>query len=560
MEAAPEAAKKSKGNGPETLNFPCEEIFKSPIPRISVARLAELFPDHFSAALNPDRMISLPAARLAQNFRFIEESELIAEPLVELPPPPAPVEDISFPTKEEEKTDEFAPKDLPANPAAEAKATPSLLEIPEPPKISDTKPAEIFPPIKAVEPIAPPIAEPEIIAPIAKTPEPIVLPEVEMKKELILETPEPATPTNPPEVIAPAIPPLSIVPPPPSPQPLSPKVFIPVPKPKPIESIQTPESEAPEIEKKPAKLPTRRFFSGLPIFRRKEAPPKQIEEPAPRIDIPPPRAAGLPPMPAPFPAPPIEDLAPVPEVTEAIREEQPIQEFASTPDISEAIREEPPVEIPVPPRVAAIAAPKPIRPEPPRLPKFGAKPEVPKDPVVAPPVEISPTPIVPAAKEEPLFVETVHIAREESRESLEIPNQESIQSLFLTEEFLSVDRVVELCGGLPGVKSCVLTRGAGVVSSHNVPDNIDLVSLSAHAMDMLRSMRESSAKMGVGSIPAVTIHSEKGPITFFNREDLCLLVLHADRGFIPGVREKLQSVVIELSKANIALPVGNRTK
>ncbi len=77
-------------------------------------------------------------------------------------------------------------------------------------------------------------------------------------------------------------------------------------------------------------------------------------------------------------------------------------------------------------------------------------------------------------------------------------------------------------------------HSASVIASHNVPDSIDLVSLSAHALEMLRAMRESSAKMGIGAVPAVTIHSEKGPITFFHQEDLCLLVLHKDVDSSPG--------------------------
>jgi hypothetical protein len=32
--------------------------------------------------------------------------------------------------------------------------------------------------------------------------------------------------------------------------------------------------------------------------------------------------------------------------------------------------------------------------------------------------------------------------------------------------------------------------------------------------------------------------------------------MHRDRGFVPGVREKLQLVVEHLSEANLALPVG----
>jgi predicted regulator of Ras-like GTPase activity (Roadblock/LC7/MglB family) len=145
---------------------------------------------------------------------------------------------------------------------------------------------------------------------------------------------------------------------------------------------------------------------------------------------------------------------------------------------------------------------------------------------------------------------------------IEIVDQDALQAVFMTEEMLSVDRVVELCGALPGIKSCILAHGAVVLASHNVPESIDLVSLSAHALDMLAAMRQSAARMGIGAVPAVTIHAEKGPITFFHQDDLCLLVMHKDRGFVPGVREKLQKVVEHLAQghpnlgANESLPWG----
>jgi predicted regulator of Ras-like GTPase activity (Roadblock/LC7/MglB family) len=103
----------------------------------------------------------------------------------------------------------------------------------------------------------------------------------------------------------------------------------------------------------------------------------------------------------------------------------------------------------------------------------------------------------------------------------------------------------------------MLSHGSTVIAAHNTPDSVDIVSLSAHALEMLKAMRASSAKMGIGAVPAVTVHSEKGPITFFHQDDLCLLVLHKDRGFVPGVREKLQFVMDELSKAKLPLRLGD---
>ena len=198
-------------------------------------------------------------------------------------------------------------------------------------------------------------------------------------------------------------------------------------------------------------------------------------------------------------------------------------------------------------------------------------PVAPLRPVVesrTPPAPSAPSEAVPASQEatkapsaarpkdsppqvpEAVLVET---ERGHAERKIEILDQDALQAVFMTEEMLSVDRVVELCGGLPGIKSCILAHGAVVLASHNVPESIDLVSLSAHALEMLAAMRQSAARMGIGAVPAVTIHAEKGPITFFHQDDLCLLVMHKDRGFVPGVREKLQKVVEHLTQGNPAL-------
>lgn len=175
------------------------------------------------------------------------------------------------------------------------------------------------------------------------------------------------------------------------------------------------------------------------------------------------------------------------------------------------------------------------------------------EPARAPVLIVDPPPLQPVAVPTRML-QTEHIPEEE--QGREIVEQEPLQSLFLTEETLSVNRVIELCCGLPGINSCVLAHGSIIVASHNVPDGVDLVSMSAHAADMLQAMRDSSARMGVGTVPAVTLHTEKGVISFFNREDLTLLVFHKDRGFVPGVREKMAAAIGELTKARLTLPVG----
>jgi len=148
----------------------------------------------------------------------------------------------------------------------------------------------------------------------------------------------------------------------------------------------------------------------------------------------------------------------------------------------------------------------------------------------------------------------------------QLRDTEALQSLFMTEENLTLERVIALAGELPGLRACVLAHGDQVVCASHTPAGIDLQTLSGQAMTMLSQIRESSSQMGLGTVPAITLHGDQGVLSFIHHGELCLLVLHADRGFVPGVRERLQEMVGHLSsartldqKAEIRSPLlGNR--
>ena len=131
----------------------------------------------------------------------------------------------------------------------------------------------------------------------------------------------------------------------------------------------------------------------------------------------------------------------------------------------------------------------------------------------------------------------------------------ALQALFMTEEKLTLDRVIAIAGQLPGLRACILAHGDQVVCASNTPPGVDLQNLSGQAMTMLAQIRESSSKMGLGNVPGVTLHADQGALSFLHNKELCLLVLHSDRGFLPGVRERLQEMLGLLSQAE-ALPSG----
>ena len=136
----------------------------------------------------------------------------------------------------------------------------------------------------------------------------------------------------------------------------------------------------------------------------------------------------------------------------------------------------------------------------------------------------------------------------------ELADGSSLQALFMTDEKLTLERVVSKAGELPGLDACVLAHGDRVICASKAPADTDLQTLSGQAMTMLSQIRDSSEKMGLGAVPAVTLHADRGVVSFLHRGELCLLVLHSDRGFVPGVRERLQEMLGHLSEARPALP------
>ncbi len=292
------------------------------------------------------------------------------------------------------------------------------------------------------------------------------------------------------------------------------------------------------------KFPPKRTgsFVGLPLLRRKTAvaavePPAETvpSEPTPPVEealaTPPPPSAELP-AESSSALPPAESFS---DSSNIKKIELPASIESSTP--AAAIEESAPEK-----SLPAISEPEPVKAE----------------PIAAvEPVAVEPEPIAAPLPKEPqtmTVLETEPYTGESQHQ--EIVEQEPLQALFLTEETLTVDGIIQHCCGLPGINSCVLAHESTIVASHNVPHGVDLISMSANAADMLRAMRESSARMGVGTVPAVTLHTEKGVISFFNRDELTMLVFHKDRGFVPGVREKMAAVLGELTKARLTLPMG----
>lgn len=139
-----------------------------------------------------------------------------------------------------------------------------------------------------------------------------------------------------------------------------------------------------------------------------------------------------------------------------------------------------------------------------------------------------------------------------------LASQAALQALFMTEESLTVQGVVSRAAALPGLRACVLARGDMVLCTSDSPAGSELRTLSGQAMTLLTGIRASSVGMGLGTVPAVTLHADGGALSILQEGDLCLLVMHAGRGFLPGVRERLQELIHHLPGTLALPPVSGR--
>ena len=523
------------------LTVPCQDVVWGPSPAVRLGVLSGLAPGHVVPDMldASDEIVPILPAALALRYELNVRCEQIGQPPEVAPifeePPPAPA-------------DSHAP------------AVEGLAEMP-----AEAQPAASAQPAESFAPDAAPVGtSPEVEYPPApEAPEP----------ELHIAQPLPRRPVLPPMPIrifrpeTAASAPEATIPP----QPAQPEA------PEPQQPPTDPAAENPVPLKQP--IPTQRRTLGIfASLRRKSPEPAGPEE-----------------SPAPDPVPPANLQQQEPVTPEAILE-NPVPEGETVPppgpvlsdqapstagtmpsagatrtlgETDEGPRYEEDAHEPLPAApVGAAGFPQQPTPQPPTPPEaVGSLVEEPGT-IPAPPAEIEPAPIpepcpapVPGSDTPSAETDKPHhweIQGEEVPDVLPAAAEERLQELFLTEERLNLDRALALCGGLPGIRACILTRGSTILGAHRVPDAIDIVSLTANAKTMLDGVRTSSMRMGLGSIPAITIHSEKGPVSFFYSGELLMLVLHADRGFVPGVRERLAGAVEAMTRGPLPLPMGER--
>jgi len=124
-------------------------------------------------------------------------------------------------------------------------------------------------------------------------------------------------------------------------------------------------------------------------------------------------------------------------------------------------------------------------------------------------------------------------------------DQDVLQNLFMTDEFLDLPAVCRHVSTLPGIQACVISRRDENVHAGDFPDGFESSELLAFAP----GVTQVAGRLPIGALKHFTLYAETHSVSFFERQGVCLCVVHRARSFIPGVREKLVTVADELSKS-----------
>jgi hypothetical protein len=134
-------------------------------------------------------------------------------------------------------------------------------------------------------------------------------------------------------------------------------------------------------------------------------------------------------------------------------------------------------------------------------------------------------------------------------------DSKALQAIFLTDEPLDLVKTIQNVAGLPGLRSCLLstTDGLKLAGSFGDPEQEKAIStLLPELFDWTGSKLEA---LHAGTLETITFYYGLHQLSTFVQGKLCLTVVHDNRPFKPGVREKVRAVLNELA----ALSAPERT-
>jgi hypothetical protein len=124
---------------------------------------------------------------------------------------------------------------------------------------------------------------------------------------------------------------------------------------------------------------------------------------------------------------------------------------------------------------------------------------------------------------------------------------ERLQALFMTDEPLDLAKTINKVADLPGLRSCILNTADGFKLAGNLGDPGKEKAISELLPEVFQKTRSKIKELNAGLLETITLCYGTEQLSTFMQGNLCLTVIHDNRPFKPGVREKVQSVISELA-------------
>jgi hypothetical protein len=118
------------------------------------------------------------------------------------------------------------------------------------------------------------------------------------------------------------------------------------------------------------------------------------------------------------------------------------------------------------------------------------------------------------------------------------PNFSALQSVFLTDEPLDLNKIVQKVGEFPGINSALFFAADG--SLQGEPEKLGLTQSTVQLLSSLaQEVGQRVENYGFGQIETVTLSWKRELVSVFTRGESGFVVRHEKRPFKPGVREKI---------------------
>ncbi len=115
-----------------------------------------------------------------------------------------------------------------------------------------------------------------------------------------------------------------------------------------------------------------------------------------------------------------------------------------------------------------------------------------------------------------------------------------LQNLFMSATALDLPGVAGLAAALPGVRACVISGSAGSAMAGDFSHGVNADQVRAGTADLAR----------IGGAATDTLHRGESDIVLFLHDEVCVAIVIAPGGFVPGVRERLARVAEVLAGVN----------